>query len=89
MPFFFFFFLFFFALKIIILSKKKSFLVLSDSLSALKSIANLKCDHPLLAELLNLYSRLICNNKDHAFTLVQGRVGIRGNSVVDLAAKVL
>ena len=34
------------ALKLICQSKKKAFLVLSDSLSVLKSIANLKCDHP-------------------------------------------
>ena len=37
--------------------------------------------------MLDLYFRLICDNKDIVFAWVQGRVGIRGNSVVDLAAK--
>ena len=34
------------ALRLICQSKKKSFLVLSDSLSVLKSISNRKCDNP-------------------------------------------
>ena len=29
----------------------------------------------------------ICDNKDLVFALVSGHVGIRGNSVVELAAK--
>ena len=37
--------------------------------------------------MLNLYSRLICDNKDIVFAWVPGHVGIRRNSVVDLAAK--
>ena len=61
--------------------------MLSDSLSVFKSIANLKCDHALLVDLLNLYFRLICDNKDIVFAWVSGHVGIRGHSVVDLAAK--
>ena len=74
------------ALKLIGQSKKQFFLVLSDSLSVLKSIANLKCDHPLLVDLLNLYSTL-CDKKDIAFAWVTGHVWIRGNTVVDLAAR--
>ena len=38
-------------------------------------------------DLLNLYSRFIRDNKDIVFAWVLGHVGIRGNSVVDLAAK--
>ena len=38
-------------------------------------------------DLWNLYPRLICDNKDIVFAWVPGRVGIRGNNVVDLAAK--
>ena len=68
-------------------SKKKSFLVLSDSLSVLKSVSNAKCDHPLLVGLYNLYFTLMCDNKDIVFAWVPGHVGIRGNNVVDLAAK--
>ena len=74
------------ALRLICQSKKKSFLVLSDSLSVLKSISNAKCDHPLLVDLFNLYFKL-CDNKDIVFAWVPGHVGIRGNNVVDLAAK--
>ena len=60
--------------------------MLSDSLSVLKSISNAKCDHPLLVDLFNLYFKL-CDNKDIVFAWVPGHVGIRGNNVVDLAAK--
>ena len=67
-------------------SKKKSFLVLSDSLSVLKSISNAKFDHSFLVDLFNLYFKL-CDNKDIVFAWVPGHVGIRGNNVVDLVAK--
>ena len=50
------------ALKLICQSKKQFFLVLSDSLSVLKSIVNCKCDHPHLVDLLYFYFRLICDN---------------------------
>ena len=35
----------------------------------------------------NVYFKLICDNKDIVFAWVPGHVGIRGNSVVDLAPK--
>ena len=60
--------------------------MLSDSLSVLKFISNAKCDHPFLVDLFNLYFKL-CDNKDIVFAWVPGHVGIRGNNVVDLAAK--
>ena len=60
--------------------------MLSDSLSVLKSISNAKCDHPLLVDIFNFYFKL-CDNKDIVFAWVPGHVGIRGNNVVDLAAK--
>ena len=75
------------ALKLICQSEKQSFLVLSDSLSVLKSIANCKCDNPLLVDLLNLYVKLVCDNKDIVFAWVPEHIGIRGNRIVDLAAK--
>ena len=59
------------ALRLICQSKKKSFLVLSYSLSVLKSISNAKCDHPLLVDLFNFYFKL-CDNKDIVFAWVQG-----------------
>ena len=74
------------ALRLICQSKKKSFLVLSNSLSVLKSISNAKCDHSLLVDLFNFYFKL-CDNKDIVFAWVPGHVGIRGNNVDDLASK--
>ena len=44
------------ALKHVYYSKEKSFLVLSDSLSSLQSILNLKYDHPVLVQILELYT---------------------------------
>ena len=64
-----------------------SFLVLSDSLSVLKSVSNGKCDNPHLVDLFNLYFKLMCDSKDIVFAWVPGHVGIWGNNVVDLAAK--
>ena len=61
--------------------------MLSDSLSILKSIANLKCDNPLLVDLLNLHSRLVCDNRDIVFAWVPGHVCSGGNSVFGLTAK--
>ena len=40
------------ALKHVYYSKEKSFLILSDSLSSLQSILNLKYDHPVLVQIL-------------------------------------
>ena len=64
-------------------TKKQSFLVLSDFLSVLKSVANCRCDHPLL---VNLYLRLICDGRD-TFCLGSRVCYHQGNIVVDLAAK--
>ena len=71
-------------LKLISQSNKQSFLVLSDSLSVLKSIANLKYDHPLSVDLLSLHSRLVCDNRYIVFAWVPGHVGIRGNNLLML-----
>ena len=60
------------ALRLICQSKKKSFLVLSESLSVLKSISNAKCDNPLLVDLFNLYFKLICDDKNIVLPGFQG-----------------
>ena len=73
------------ALRLICQSKKKKFLVLSDSFVCFKIYFSCKYDNPLLVDLFNLYFKLIC--QEIVFIWVPGHVGIRGNSVVDLAAK--
>ena len=44
------------ALKHVYYAKEKSFLILSISLSSLQSILNLKYDHPVLVQILELYT---------------------------------
>ena len=56
-------------------SLRNNLFLLYDSLSVLKSIANCKCDHPLLVDSLNMHPRLICDNKDIVFVWVPGHVG--------------
>ena len=75
------------ALKRIYCSKRKSFLILSDSLSSLKAIFNLKYEHPVLVQILELYMDLIKNGKEIVFVWAPGHVGIRDNSAADAAAK--
>ena len=75
------------ALKHVCYSKGKSFLILSDSLSSLQSILNLKYDHPVLVQILDLYTELTRDRREIAFIWVPGHVGIRGNLAADSAAK--
>ena len=55
--------------------------------SALTSISNCKCDHPLSEDVFNLYYQMICDSKDHTYVWVLGHVGIHRNTFIDLAAK--
>ena len=75
------------ALKHVYYSKEKSFLILSDSLSSLQSIINLKYDHPVLVQILELYTEMTRDGREIVFIWVAGHVGIRGNSAADSAAK--
>ena len=68
-------------------SKEKSFLILSDSLSLLQSILNLKYAHPVLVQILELYTEVTREGREIVFIWVPGHVGIRGNSAADSAAK--
>ena len=43
------------ALKRVYCSRERSFVILSDSLSSLQTIFNLKYDHPILVQILELY----------------------------------
>ena len=75
------------ALRRVYYSKGKSFLILSDSLSSLQSILNLKYDHPVLVQILELYTEMTREGREIVFIWVPGHVGIRGNSAADSAAK--
>ena len=76
------------ALKPVYCSKKYiKKLILSYSLSSLTSIFNLKFDHPILGQILDLYTNLSKDGKDIVFIWVPGLVGFSGNSTADSAAK--
>ena len=75
------------AFKHVYYSKGKSFLILSGSLSSLQSILNLKYDHPILVQILELYREMTRDGREIVFIWVPGHVGIRGNSAADSAAK--
>ena len=48
---------------------------------------NLKFDHPVLGQILELYMNLTKYGKDIVFIWVLGHVGVSGNSAADFAAK--
>ena len=62
-------------------------MVLSDSLSSSQAIFNLKYDHPVLVQILELYMILTRDVKKIVFIWVPGHASIRGNSAADSAAK--
>ena len=62
-------------------------MILSDSLSSLQAVFNLKYDDPILVQILELYMTLTRDGKKIVFIWVPGHVGIRGNSAADSAAK--
>ena len=55
--------------------------------SSLQAIFNLKYDHPILVQLLEVYMELTRDGRKTVFIWVPGHVGIRGNSAADSAAK--
>ena len=75
------------ALRHVYYSKEKSFLILSDSISSLLSILNLKYDHTVLVQILELYPEMTREGRKIVFIWVPGHVGIWGNSAADSAAK--
>ena len=75
------------ALKLAYQSTEKSFLILSDSLSALQAIASRSFGHPLLFEFHELHTSLLHDNFNICFAWVPSHVGIRGNEMVDNIAK--
>ena len=73
-------------LKLICHSRRQSFLMLSDSPSVLASINSSKYDQSLSMDISNSSSN---GNKVIVFAWVPVQVGIMGNTVVDLAAKLV
>ena len=70
-----------------IIPNKNIFLILSDSLSSLQSILNLKYDHPVLVQILEVYTEMTRDRREIVFIWVPSCVGIRGNLAADSAAK--
>ena len=70
-----------------LLFQRKIVFILLDSLSSLQSIFNLKYDHPVLVQILDLYTEMTRDGREIVFIWVPGHVGIRGNSAADSAAK--
>ena len=60
---------------------------MSDSLSSLKAIFNLKYEHPVLVQILELYMDLTKDGKEIVSVWVPGHVGIRGHSAATLQLK--
>jgi ribonuclease HI len=77
----------FLALKLVYQSRSGTFLIVSDSLSSIYSLASMKLTHPMLAEIHDLHSKLVREGKSITFLWVPSHVGIRGNTAVDTAAK--
>lgn len=68
-------------------SQNSHFLILSDSLSALQKISSRKITHPLLADIHDLHSHLIQDEKKVVFMWTPSHMGIKGNEAADAAAK--
>ena len=62
-------------------------MILSDSLSSLQLIFNVKYDHPVLGQILDLHTEMTRDGREVVFIWVPSHVGIRGNSAADSAAK--
>ena len=75
------------ALQHVYCFKGKSFFILCNSLSALKSIINLMYGDPILVQILELYAEMTRDGREIVFIWVPGHVGIRGNSAAVSAGK--
>ena len=62
-------------------------MILSDSVSSLQTILNLKYGHPILVQILELHTEMTRDGREVVFIWVPGHVGIKGNSAADSAAK--
>ena len=68
-------------------SKHSTFVICSDSLSALQAIEHLHIDNTLVLEIIQCYYHLILRHKNIVFCWVPSHVDIPGNEQADKAAK--
>lgn len=68
-------------------SSNREFLIISDSLSSLEALENLKTDHPCLLEIYKKLQKIHKANIKISFLWVPSHVGIRGNEFADTAAQ--
>ena len=67
--------------------RDESFLIISDSLSALQALSSRKLSHPYLSDIHGLHSELVDAGRNVVFLWVPSHVGIGGNEAADKAAK--
>ena len=65
--------------------EQNTFVICSDSLSALKSLQNGLLHNPLVAEVLHVYNAI--RGRQLAFLWIPSHVGIHGNELADTLAK--
>nr|WP_160869998.1 reverse transcriptase domain-containing protein [Pantoea sp. Taur] len=65
----------------------KNVTLVSDSLSALKSLENMYSNHPGIQRILEIEKMMTENNKSIHYIWVPGHIGIKGNEMADKAAK--
>jgi len=75
------------ALKLIYQSRNQSFLIVSDSLSALEAISTRKLTHPFLVDIHDLHTKLVSEGKIIHFMWAPSHTGIQGNETADKAAR--
>ena len=74
------------ALKLIEESNNHKFYIISDSLSSLQAILNMKINNLQILKILETYKEMRQNNKLIKFCWVPSHVGIEGNEAADTAA---
>jgi ribonuclease HI len=75
------------ALDIMKQSCERRFLILSDSLSCLKSLENRNFQNPLILEILEVVDKLLRSGYSLTFVWVPSHIGIEGNGAADATAK--
>jgi ribonuclease HI len=65
----------------------RRFLILSDSLSCLKSLENRHFQNPLILEILEVVDKMLRSGYNLTFVWVPSHIGIEGNGTADATAK--